>query len=73
MGETLHVTIMDGEIGQIEMFDMFGRAIRNSEFTIQNSNTHHFTIDMSAVPSGVYVLRVTLTDGAVRTVKVVKD
>ena len=73
VGETLHVTIMDGEIGQIEMFDMFGRAIRNSEFKIQNSNTQHFTIDMSAVPSGVYVLRVTLTDGAVRTVKVVKD
>ena len=57
-----------GDTMRVEMFDMF----RNSEFKIQNSNTQHFTIDMSAVPSGVYVLRVTLTDGAVRTTKVVK-
>ena len=67
------VTEGDADIARVEMFDMFGRAIRNSEFKIQNSNTQHFTIDMSAIPSGVYVLRVTLTDGAVRTVKVVKD
>jgi len=75
MDNVLRVAVTEGDAGiaHVEMFDMFGRAIRNSEFKIQNSNTQHFTIDASDIPSGVYVLRVTLTDGSVRTEKVVKD
>ena len=30
------------------------------------------TVNTSDIPSGVYVLRVTLTDGTVRTTKIVK-
>jgi len=72
--DALRVAVTEGDAGiaHVEMFDMFGRAVRNSEFKIQNSNTQHFTIDASDIPSGVYVLRVTLTDGSVRTAKVVR-
>ena len=65
----LHVSVTDGEIVRIEMFDAFGR---NIPVGANNHSPLQTTINTSKLPSGVYVLRVTLRDGAVRTTKVVK-
>ncbi len=68
--DVLYVTVTDGEITRVEMFDMFGRdmAVRANNHSPQQT-----LVNTSALPSGVYLLRVTLTDGTVRTAKVVKD
>ena len=66
----LHVSVTDGEIARIEMFDAFGRITMVGTLASPPSPT--YTVDLSSLPSGVYVLRVTLRDGAVRTTKVVK-
>ena len=65
----LHVSVTDGEIARIEMFDAFGR---NVAVRANNHSPQQTTVNTSDIPSGVYVLRVTLTDGTVRTTKVVK-
>jgi hypothetical protein len=51
------------------MTDMFGR---NVPVRTENNATQQTTVNTSSLPSGVYILRVTLTDGTVRNVKVVK-
>ena len=73
VGETLHVTMMDGGIAQIEMFDMFGRNISVETQNFASLPSPTTTVTTSDIPTGLYVLRVTLTDGTVRTVKVVKQ
>ena len=65
----LHVSVTDGEIAQIEMFDAFGR---NIPVGANNHSPLQTTINTSKLPSGVYVLRITLRDGGIRTMKVVK-
>ncbi len=65
----LHITATDGEIARVEMTDMFGR---NVPVRTENNATQQTTVNTSSLPSGVYILRVTLTDGTVRNVKVVK-
>ena len=66
----LHVSVTDGEIARIEMFDAFGRITMVGTLASPPSPT--YTVDLSSLPSGVYVLRITLRDGGVRTMKVVK-
>ncbi len=66
----LHVSVTDGEIARVEMFDAFGRITMVGTLASPPSPT--YTVDLSSLPSGVYVLRITLRDGGVRTMKVVK-
>jgi hypothetical protein len=67
--DVLHVTVTDGEIARVEMFDMFGR---NMAVRANNHSPQQTTVNTSDIPSGLYLLRVTLTDGTVRNVKVVR-
>ena len=67
--DILHITATDGEIARVEMTDMFGR---NVPVRTENIATQQTTVNTSALPSGVYILRITLRDGSVRTEKVVK-
>ena len=66
----LHVSVTDGEIARVEMYDAYGRITMVGTLASPPSPTN--TVDLSSLPSGVYVLRVTLRDGTVRTKKVVK-
>ena len=66
----LHVSVTDGEIARVEMFDAFGRITMVGTLASPPSPT--YTVDLSSLPSGVYVLRITLRDGGVRTTKVVR-
>ena len=66
----LHVSVTDGEIARVEMFDAFGRITMVG--TLASLPSQQTTVNTSSLPSGVYVLRVTLRDGGVRTMKVVK-
>ncbi|MBR0304608.1 MAG: T9SS type A sorting domain-containing protein [Bacteroidales bacterium] len=68
----LHVSVTDGEIARIEMFDAFGRIVPVETHGRASLPSPTTTVTTSDIPSGVYVLRVTLTDGTMRTVKVVK-
>ena len=68
----LHVSVTDGEIARIEMFDAFGRVIPVETHGLASLPSPTTTVNTSDIPSGVYVLRVTLTDGTVRTTKIVK-
>ena len=61
-----------GDTMRVEMFDMFGRDISVETHGRASLPSPRTTVNTSGIPSGVYVLRVTLRDGAVRTVKVVK-
>ena len=68
----LHVSVTDGEIARVEMFDAFGRNVSVETHGRASLPSPKTTVNTSALPSGVYVLRVTLRDGGVRTMKVVK-
>ena len=57
---------------RVEMFDMFGRIVSVETQNFASLPSPTTTVTTSDIPSGVYVLRVTLTDGTVRTVKVVR-
>ena len=57
---------------RVEMFDMFGRVIPVETHGLASLPSPTTTVTTSDIPSGVYVLRVTLTDGTVRTTKIVK-
>ena len=70
--DVLHVTVTDGEIARVEMFDMFGRAVSVETHGRASLPSPTITVNTSAIPSGLYLLRVTLTDGTVQNVKVVK-
>ena len=72
--DVLRVAVTEGDAGiaRVEMFDMFGRVVPVETHGRASLPSPTLTVNTSAIPSGVYVLRVTLTDGAVRTVKVVK-
>ena len=67
--DILHITVPDGEIARVEMTDMFGR---NVPVRTEHNASQQTTVNTSALPSGVYILRITLRNGAVRTEKVVK-
>ena len=73
--DVLHVAVTGGDakIAQIEMSDMFGRVIPVETHGRASLPSPTTTVTTSDIPTGLYVLRVTLTDGTVRTVKVVKD
>ncbi len=68
----LHVSVTDGEIARVEMYDAFGRNVSVETHGRASLPSPKTTVNTSALPSGVYILRVTLRDGAVRTTKVVK-
>ena len=70
--DVLHVSVSDGEIARIEMFDAFGRNVSVETHGRASLPSPTTTVNTSKLPSGVYVLRVTLRDGAVRTEKIVK-
>ena len=72
--DMLRVAVPEGDAGiaRVEMFDMFGRAVSVETHGRASLPSPTLTVNTSAIPSGLYVLRVTLTDGAVRTTKVVK-
>jgi len=66
------VTVTDGEIARVEMFDMFGRITMVGTQNLASPPSPEYTVDLSSLPAGLYILRVTLTDGTVRNVKVVR-
>ena len=68
----LHITATDGEIARVEMTDMFGRITMVGTQNLAAPPSPKYTVDLSSLPSGMYLLRVTLRDGTVRTEKVVK-
>ena len=70
--DVLHVSVTDGEIARIEMFDAFGRIVPVETHGRASLPSPTTTVNTSDIPSGLYVLRVTLTDGTVRTTKIVK-
>ena len=72
--DVLHVTVTDGnaKIARVEMFDMFGRNISVKTHGRASLPSPQTTVNTSDIPSGLYLLRVTLTDGTVRNVKVVR-
>ena len=72
--DILHVAVTNGDakIARVEMMDMFGRPVSVETHGRASLPSPTITVNTSAISSGVYILRVTLTDGAVRTVKVVK-
>ena len=53
-------------------FDAFGRIVPVETHGRASLPSPTTTVTTSDIPSGVYVLRVTLTDGTVRTTKIVK-
>jgi hypothetical protein len=71
--DVLHVTVTDGEIARVEMFDMFGRPVSVETHGCASLPSPQTTVNTSDIPSGLYILRITLTDGTVRNVKVVKE
>ena len=73
--DVLHVTVTDGnaKIARVEMFDMFGRPVSVETHGRASLPSPTTTVNTSDIPSGLYILRVTLTDGTVRNVKVVKE
>ena len=73
--DILHVTVTDGnaKIARVEMFDMFGRPVSVETHGRASLPSPQTTVNTSDIPSGLYLLRVTLTDGTVRNVKVVKE
>ena len=54
------------------MSDMFGRSVSVETHVRASLPSPTLTVNTSDIPSGLYVLRVTLTDGTVQNVKVVK-
>ncbi len=70
----LHVTVtgVDAKIAHMEMFDMFGRSVSVETHVRASLPSPALTVNTSDIPSGLYVLHVTLTDGTVQNVKVVK-
>jgi uncharacterized protein YjdB len=71
----LYVTCDALHVTGIEVFDVMGRKIQNSEFQIQNSeirNPKSETINISDLPTGVYFIRIT-TDNGIVTRKIVKN
>ena len=73
--DILHVAVTDGnaKIARVEMFDMFGRITMVGTQNLASPPSPEYTVDLSSLPAGLYILRVTLTDGTVRNVKVVKE
>ncbi len=72
--DILHVAVTDGnaKIARVEMFDMFGRPVSVETHGRASLPSPQTTVNTSDIPSGLYLLRVTLTDGTMRNVKVVK-
>ena len=68
----LHVSVTDGEIARVEMFDAFGRNVSVETHGRASLPSPTTTVNTSKLSSGVFILRVTLRDGMVRTTKVVK-
>ncbi|MBQ3751266.1 MAG: T9SS type A sorting domain-containing protein [Bacteroidales bacterium] len=73
--DILHVAVTDGnaKIARVEMFDMFGRPVPVETRLIASLPSPQTTVNTSDIPSGLYILRITLTNGTVRNVKVVKE
>ena len=64
------VTDGNAKIARVEMFDMFGR---NMAVRANNHSPQQTMVNTSDIPSGLYILRVTLNDGTVQNMKVVKE
>ena len=73
--DILNVTVTGGDakIARVEMFDMFGRPVSAETHGRASLPSPQTAVNTSGIPSGLYILRVTLTDGTVRNVKVVKE
>ncbi|MBR4917818.1 MAG: T9SS type A sorting domain-containing protein [Bacteroidales bacterium] len=68
----LHVSVTDSEIARVEMYDAYGRNVSVETHGRASLPSPKTTVNTSALPPGMYILRVTLRDGAVRTEKIVK-
>ena len=66
------VTDGDAKIARVEMFDMFGRPVSVETHGRASLPSPQTTVNTSDIPSGLYLLRVTLTDSTVQNMKVVK-
>ena len=65
----LHIQLPDAEqgIAQISVCDLLGKIV------MQKENLNHSELDVSLLPSGMYLLRVRTTDGTGMTAKFVKE
>ena len=65
----LHIQLPDAEqdIAQISVCDLLGKIV------LQKENLNHSELDVSPLPSGMYLLRVRTTDGTGMTAKFVKE
>ena len=72
--DILNVMVTDGnaKIARMEMFDMFGRNISVKTHVRASLPSPQTTVNTSDIPSGLYILRVTLTDGTVQNIKVAR-
>ncbi len=72
--DMLHVAVTGGNarIAHIEMFDMFGRPVSAETHGRASLPSPQTTVNTSDIPSGLFILRVTLTDGTVQNIKVAR-
>jgi hypothetical protein len=59
----------NSNIDKLEIFDISGRQVYNSQFSILN---HSLKIDVSLLQSGIYILQIT-TDKGIATHKFIKE
>jgi len=65
--DQLNLRFDDGaEPESVELYDLAGRLVGTKPNSLES-------IDMSAMPSGVYVLRITMKDGASYREKILKE
>jgi hypothetical protein len=60
------------DVASIEVFDVLGNRVFNSERRVYEPGTQDITIDLSGSGSGTYYARLTTAHGDTRTVKLVK-
>ena len=65
----MRVTMQNGLISRIELIDMNGRPVLTNN-SISNNQT---VLNLSGIPSGIYILRVVNSENAVATTRVVKQ
>lgn len=63
-----HITVCGNDIRRLELFNAFGQMVRTEN--VSGENTH--TMSLRNFPTGIYLLKISTTDGTSWTHKVVK-
>lgn len=69
---TLSLSIPAPEAVTVEVFDVLGRHVLERDLGVQPSGTQPVTLDLSAVPPGVYFARATTASGQQATRRIVR-